>query len=320
MANLQEYNTPDVIKNLPEFYGEYNELNNFLRSVDLATGLIANVNVNIRNFWGLSIRNKIKGKANERLKLYGDPTDWDTIKNILKRHFTDSRNNRTLYNELNSLKQDRSIKEFYDNILSIITALNNIASEERNQELRIIIIERNMEEGNSTFINGIREPYQTILKSRNPNSIEEAYNIALELQMEYNKPTNGSVYSKNKVYQKSFNSPKPFMNYRNNNANYHNYPNNNYANPVNRNNNFVNPINRNNNIAFQPNAGNNSRQYRQNIVEPMDVDRSTQLRRFPNQNRYNFQNRPNQPQRFVAEELFTQEGNFQAKPPNTRPR
>lgn len=293
--NINEFNTPDVIRNLPEFHGDYKTIQNFIRTVNPVAELVAQAPEFAQPFWFTAIRNKIQGAASERLRLYGEPETWAGIRTCLLLHFSDHRDQRSLYNQLNSLKQTHSVTSFYDQILELVTALNQkVMNSNHPAAIKQAEIERNLVEGLQIFISGVHEPLRTILFSRAPGALNDAFAIAMQLQFDNKK-------------QFSYQSTNTNSRYVQNQSQLHFQPrirqvNNYQQRPVVNNNNY----NRNN--SFRGTSQQNSR-FGPNVRNPtpMDVDRSTQNRR------QNLQ--PNQSRRFVAEELFSNE-NFR----NTRPR
>lgn len=315
--NLNQLNTPDIIKNLPEYHGDLQNLGSFIRTVNPVVDIILQAPEVIRPFWLQAIRNKIKGKAHERIRLYGEPQNWTEIRNILLRHFSDHRDQRTLYMKLQTMKQKfLTIHEFYDKCLEIVTALNEIATTEANDALRNIIVERNISEGLHTFLNGIREPLKTILLSRNPQTLYEAYNIAIIIQpdVKYDKPQNFKNYNTNH-YNNQFNNP-----FRHNIVHQPNF-NNNFNRQPNFNNNGFNNNNHhnfNNHNNFSRNSG-NFRKLDKPV--PMEVDPSSRNIRNPNRNSFrnfnqnqnnHFRNATNGHNGIIVEELFVNE-NFRDK-------
>lgn len=306
--NLQQIATPDIIKNLPEFHGDSRSLNVFISCVDPVANIIALVPQDVRPFWLGALRNKIKGRASERLRLYGEPNTWDAIRTILREHFTDNRDQRTLYNQLNLIKQNNlPTSVYYDRILEIVTALNAKCSEEINANLRQLLIDRNMREGLETFINGAKEPLKTILLSRNPRTMSIAFSIANEISQDYHNSYNNQ-FNQNNYLNRNNNYPNRSNNtfHSGNNHNYlnrfnnpfHNGNNNNYPNRFN--NTFHNGNNHNN---FNQRPNNNTSN---NNPTPMEVDQRTASRRtYQNGN-----NKFNRNANIYAEELFHNE-NFQ---------
>lgn len=241
---------------------------------------------------------------------------------------------RTLYNQLNNITQTGSIQRFYDEILEIVTALNvKINSEENNDNIREPLIERNLTEGLQTFMAGIREPIKTILLSRNPDSLNTAFEIAIQIQ---DNSLKTNTFSNNNYRTSYFHNQQNNRFSKQNNyqrgitQNYQPNPNHNqYSAQTHRQNHF-----QRNHPNFAPRQ--NTQSYQNNQVEAMEVDPSANIRNnFTNgrrnlgsgQNRTNQMNRSynnyqrsginqdvsmqyNNNNRIISEELFPNE-NFQ---------
>lgn len=316
--NVNDLNVPDAFKNLPSFNGNSHELHGFIKAVNSVSPYLTNAPAHVRPFWFATVRNKITGTASDRLRLYGEPETWESIRTCLLLHFSDHRDTRTLYNQLNLLKHTGDIQSFYDKILELVATLNDKARVEHanNAAARQSTIDRNIAEGLTVFMTGLREPFKTILMSRNPPTLNEAYSIAMQIQPEMNKP--------NKPYQ-------PDNNYRHNNYNNPKYNTNRFSNTNNyqqrnySNNQHQNYVPRQFNYTPRPFMNNHSQP--RNIPEPMEVDQSTANTRQQNNNAFRgfnnrgynngtqvrgnaTTNRRNENNSMVVEELFNNE-NFQ---------
>lgn len=248
-VNITDLNTPDVVKNLPVFHGNAQELNIFITTVNPVAALVQQAPVQVRPFWFAAIRNKIKGAASERLRLYGEPESWEAIRTCLQLHFTDHRDQRTLYNQLNNLKQSGNVQIFYDKILELVTALNDKARTEiTNPVVRQATIDRHLEEGLKIFMHGTKDPLRTILLSRNPTTLNGAFAIAMQMQSD----TYTNTYQPKTNFNQQYNTNRnPFNQQYNTNRNQ------------------FNP--QSNTQTFQRNTNNSM----QRKVEPMEVDQST---------------------------------------------
>lgn len=308
MAQFGAYNTPDIIKNLPEFNGDFRQLDNFIACVNPVALLIETCTEITRPFMLRAIRNKITGNASERLRLYGEPDNWNAIREVLKLHFSDHRDTRTLYSNLNALRQTASINAFYDRVLELVTALNSKARRETT-EPRLIqpTIDRNLAEGLQVFINGVNEPLKTILLSRNPTSLDNAYTIAMQLQYDKSTPTfkqnstnpYGSFGQQNQAPRQHNTYQTPVQN--------NSYPATRHYTPNQQGTHQV----RQNNQAHTIQSNRNP--FRQ---EPMEVDQSTgNTRKFPHTQARGYSNQNTvEVEEIEAEEIFAAE-NFQEEDP-----
>lgn len=124
------------------------------------------------------------GNAKTTLKLYGHNLDWNIIRTYLINHFSDKRDERTLYAQLILLKQSgNDVDVFYRGILDIVSLLNmKVCGRDLNEEAKQALIETNQEAGLRSFITGCRDPLRNILKARQPRTLVDAYEIAIDEQ------------------------------------------------------------------------------------------------------------------------------------------
>lgn len=122
LTNLADLNTPDIIKNLPNFNGDPRDLQTFVDRVDRIEAILVRSSTDqvTISSWLQAIRQKIKGKASDRLRLHGEPQNWPDMRKCLQRHFSDHRDQRTLYSSLNNLRQTTSVNDFYEQILELV--------------------------------------------------------------------------------------------------------------------------------------------------------------------------------------------------------
>lgn len=298
--NLAELNTPDIIKNLPEFHGDTKDVHNFVNTVGPVAALLARAPEQQQRFWLSAIRNKIKGAASDRLRLYGEPATWREIKDCLLLHFVDHRDQRTLYQQLNTIRQTGTVSRFFDECLSLVTTLNDRATHEIvDVALRRATIDRNLAEGLQCFMHGVREPLKTILLSRNPTTLHDAFAISMRLQSDQsfsnqqpmgqygpNQPRN---YSSNSRFgTNNFSQPRAHFSQSRGSSNFHEQRNYNSNNRIgNQSGQSRYNSNYNNNPNYQPHPANavNSNQAgnsRQAPPQPMEVDATAQTRRTNN--------------------------------------
>lgn len=184
-VNIQQLATPDFIKHIPEFDGNPNDLTDFIESVEEAILVINVAPEQVRPFWFRAIKSKIVGNAKSVLRLYGNLLEWNEIRTYLISHFSDRRDERTLFAQLVLLKQNNNnIDTFYQQILDVVSALNNKVAAKINltQEARQSLIDGNNESGLRSFVSGCRDPLGNILKARQPGTLIEAYETAVDKQ------------------------------------------------------------------------------------------------------------------------------------------
>lgn len=199
---LSQMKIPDPIKNLPTFSGTRNTLNDFIQNVDEIITHTEQVmgKGQIPVTFLRAIRNKIIDDADNVLTMYGTTTDWTQIKANLKSHYADKRNETSLTRDLHMLHQgNHSIEQYYGSIMDIqSTIINNIrlsAAEQVVKDTKEVLYR---EMCLSSFLAGLKEPLGSMIRSRNPLTIAEAFNMCIVEQNMY--------YMKNKSYN---NNPLP---------------------------------------------------------------------------------------------------------------
>lgn len=195
---IEAFKIPAPIMNLPEFDGNRRDLYNFIANVDEIINCVeTDWTAGFAKMWIRAIRNKIKGEANEVLNMFGTPTDWDTIKANLITHYADKRNETTLIRDLHNLRQNsnQKLEEFYAQVIEILSALINFTkineSNASSQKSKLELF-RNL--AKDVFLAGLREPIGSVVRARNPDTIQNAYDYAIKEQ---------NIH----YHQKSYNTP-----------------------------------------------------------------------------------------------------------------
>lgn len=181
---------PDVIKDLPEFHGDKDTLHEFISNVDEIIKLCQELlteDQKIPTAFLRAIRNKIKGQANKDIFNYGTFTTWDKLKNDLITHYSDKRSEISLIRDLHSTLQGvNSTEHYYTNVLKIQTALIN---QVRLKDTDVKVKERLYKDMClSQFIANLREPLGSTIRSRDPKTLPEAFELCTnEENMYYQK-------------------------------------------------------------------------------------------------------------------------------------
>lgn len=243
-----------------------------------------------------TIKSKITGKARTVIEINSHLNTWVLIKNLLITNFSSFKSIQTLQEELRAITFKSNTLDFYNEIMSKLSELN----QKSKQENSLMDIPINIMTGLKIFKSKINEPMRTILYARNPTTIENALNILSE---------GGYLYNREKTEHTNKNYFEPRNKQYNNNNNYQNryqprnqdfkpqvqnnyQRNNNYAPRQNYGRNFQTRYDNNRqnfprNDAYErrntPQQNTNANMYnRQNIQprpEPMDVDTTAQTRR-----------------------------------------
>lgn len=188
-----------VIMLVPEFHGELNEkLDSFLNACEIVVEVtpVANVDIMLR-----IILLKIKGHANEIVK-FEQINSWVELKRLLKNTYDKPKNLAYLQMELCSAKQQNkeSLIEYANRIRHLVQAISE-ESTQGNGNIRNNIREQAL----IVFLEGISDEIKTMVKSKNPTSLEQAIRIAI---MEDKNITRSAVKSHNNNYNFCGNNSK----------------------------------------------------------------------------------------------------------------
>ena len=202
---------------IPKYAGEASELADFLSACELIVTQFqdaANPQAFINKFLLTAIKNKLTGQA-KVVTGSREINTWRALKNILQLNFADQRDENSLLRDLMLLKQENETpQQFYircQDMKSLL--LSNLAVTEPNEGIRIV--KRNMFDNLTlkSFLSGLREPLGSIIRSRNPQTLEAAQaQILNEENILYVKNrTNYLIQNKSREL-KSNNSPMHFIN------------------------------------------------------------------------------------------------------------
>lgn len=185
------FHVPDPIKQLSEFTGNKKELTIWLDEVDQLYNTFAikgddDEPDTMNAYYVQAIKNKIKGEARITLCANGNPNTIPEIKKVLLQHYGDRRDIATNLNLLFNIKKgDKSHLKFYNETKELETRIksnlqvNPLTSV---QLLEKIIITK--------YLDNINEPLASIIRSANPNSMEEAFQlVTLNQNAEIRKPS-----------------------------------------------------------------------------------------------------------------------------------
>lgn len=210
------------VKMIPEFNGEVPLLPDFISVAEsLWNYFYDNENVNnFQNYFLLnSLKNKIKGEAKLNLSSH-TITKWADLKQALLNTYGDKRDCYTLTLELCNMKQtNETAFAFHTRIQSHINlhasyvATHDIpGSEHVNTYIAKL--------GLRTFLKGLKEPLGSLMRTKDPKSLNEALNVltndfqvdatSYQSYSQYNKNNNSHNQSRtqNNYQQKPFHTQK----------------------------------------------------------------------------------------------------------------
>ena len=196
-----------LINIIQKFNGNPTKLHSFIEAVERVLPLIEQHRNQITYpAWLQAIRSKIVDDADNVLELYGTSVEWEDIKRNLITHYSDRRDEVSLINDLNMLKQTGTVHEFYNNIMHTISLLINLlnisrASEETKASKRTLYHDT----GLRVFVRGLHNPVGPIIRAQRPANLVEA----LRLYVEEENNCYGRQENRNSNYLQPSLPPKP---------------------------------------------------------------------------------------------------------------
>lgn len=189
---------PDLIKDLPTFSGDPNEVSVW---IDDAEGLVklyqprANSSINDKNKFHVickAIRRKIKGEANDALVASNVNINWYSIKKTLLTYYGEKRDIVTLdYQLMNASQRGRPIEEYYDEVNKLLSLIaNQIKTDMRymHPEASRAMLENFNDKAIDSFMRGLDGDLGKFLKNYRPESLAQAFSYCISFQnIEYRK-------------------------------------------------------------------------------------------------------------------------------------
>ncbi|XP_044744110.1 uncharacterized protein LOC123306270 [Coccinella septempunctata] len=184
MATVPNFDSKDL-SIIPDFDGNPNKLHRFIAASEALLGHYFDVN-NTNNFQNLlllnGILNKLHGRAEEIVVIYGATNNWIEIKNALIQNFSDQRDENSLNQGLVNSRQNfnESPQEFYERILHLLNTICNyidLRCRAGDQESKRVFFKN---QALKTFLAGLRDPLGPIIRAMRPDSLAQALQFILE--------------------------------------------------------------------------------------------------------------------------------------------
>ncbi|XP_044314740.1 1-phosphatidylinositol 3-phosphate 5-kinase-like [Drosophila rhopaloa] len=192
-TNLSPKDILGFVQHLPTYEGPSDNLETFIDSVEELLMLIRSVDQTPYGQMILrAIRNRVKGKAHEALDLCGTPLIWDEIKANLKRLYTSKKTEAILIREIQTLPSGLSINKLFFAIAKLRSQLVSLTNDS-DRDAQNLAAKHALYSDIclNAFVVGLNGPLKTIIRSRNPESIEKAYEIAQIEQNFYYQNSDG---------------------------------------------------------------------------------------------------------------------------------
>lgn len=179
---------PDAIKLIVPYKGDKKSLATWIASVeeklDHAKQLCpsaADVTM-VLPLWTSIIRDKITEEASEALEARHTPCDWNIIKKVLIEYFGDKRDLSSLVTQICYLKQgNKNITTFYNECRELLSDIVAKLALDPDLNRNIQTLSRSYEDMIlNSFIDGLVEPYSTLVRTTCPTTLLLAYQRALD--------------------------------------------------------------------------------------------------------------------------------------------
>lgn len=172
-------------KSIPEFDGNINDLNRFVACCDQFYEQLGADNDKQATFLKALVRKFL----NRAFDFYNKKqwASWTDLKNELKSYFSTSQTLEGYQIELTKLKQSSlTVREFGEKIDKILVEMNKISSDFKigNESGSKFFKIQNEKLAIKSFINGLIEPFKTILRSRKFSDLQAAIKDAIVLENE----------------------------------------------------------------------------------------------------------------------------------------
>ncbi|CAD7011465.1 unnamed protein product, partial [Ceratitis capitata] len=169
------------LNQLPEFNGDYRDLQTFVNLIDRVHPLLTAYDLPSQLLFSDIIKGRLTGKARQVIEINCQAQSWTDIKNVLNNNFGDRCSLEELFDRLKSTTFKTNSVEFYNEIKQRLRNLNNktvlsIGSGPAANECA----KNNMKTALNIFKEKVPEPMRTILICRNPDSLETAMEILFQ--------------------------------------------------------------------------------------------------------------------------------------------
>lgn len=236
------------LEKLPEFSGDYRDLENFTNLITKIYPTLSRYDALSQSIFSDVIKSKLRGRAREVIEINNHITTWVEIKNILINNFGDRSSVEELFDQLRGATFKTNCADFYSDIKIVLRRLNvksKLASGD-DVALATQTITNNKTSALTIFKNKIPEPMRSVLYCRNPTTLENAMDILHESGYAY---SNVSSHKPVNAYPRNNNGNNNFYKNNNNNSTNNNFSNNNNrpSNDKQYNNNYRSPVNGNQN-------------------------------------------------------------------------
>lgn len=182
---------------LKNFNGNPDSLEEFLNSCSLAYELLGEEH---NDLLLKVILNKLTNKAAQvvRGRII---SNYEDLKTILINNFRKKKDMSSLLVELHSSKQQSGVIEFVNKIENLLYDIIELDTVGEKEEVIQALTKSYQKQGLIIFVNGLKEPLKTIIKSRDYKSLNEAKERALGEELRPPKEYNNKIVKQNKCFK-----------------------------------------------------------------------------------------------------------------------
>ncbi|XP_067636445.1 putative uncharacterized protein DDB_G0282499 [Eurosta solidaginis] len=164
------------INNISSFNGDRDALLIFLQRIDSMVPILDSFPLDYRCLIMGSVKDKIVGDARRSLLVNGNADNWPDIKQILIDNHGEKDSVYDLIDKIRTCRCDSTIENFYKKLNTLLCRLNN-ALYFSNENNPVINSNSNARIALHTFKHGLPEPVKSIIISRNPSNLKEAFDV-----------------------------------------------------------------------------------------------------------------------------------------------
>lgn len=177
-ANMEGFNYKTMYSVVPEFNGEFKNLDRFIRAVDLFHGMLDIAEpalfINI-------VLVKLTDRAQVLAREGATYNTWDDLKHELKHRFKVPRPEKAVRKALEKLSQgqDQSVRSFATSVEDTLAEFIAVISPDVGQDRRFALIEDREAQALEVFVDGLYGKLRDWAKARDFETLREAVEFAL---------------------------------------------------------------------------------------------------------------------------------------------
>lgn len=215
------------LSSIPPYDGDENALLGFIQRIDSMQTILLSFPEDLQILLIGNIKDKIIGNARRSLLINGNAETWELIKRVLIDNHGEKNSVDEIIDKIRSCRCESTIENFYNQLNTLLCRLNNALCFS-DKKLTGVNFESNGRIALNSFKHGLPEPVKSIIVSRDPKDLKNAYDII---------KSNGYLkYNDRQNFFSKYNSNNTRQNKTNRFSNMHQFSDNNMQNNVSSNN------------------------------------------------------------------------------------